>query len=97
MLRIGTDFSHIFEMFDDTNMRSGLNPFYHIAQCCHACCVVVQLLASYQKSLSLLGLWITVFLGDKNNGNAAPCTLDALLAVIPSTLADITVSATEGL
>ena len=26
-----TDFSHIFEMFDDANMRSGLYPFFHIA------------------------------------------------------------------
>ena len=26
-----TDFSHIFEMFDDVNMRSGLFPFFHIA------------------------------------------------------------------
>ena len=25
------DFSHIFEMFDDANMRSGLYPFFHIA------------------------------------------------------------------
>ena len=26
-----TDFSHIFEMYDDANMRSGLYPFFHIA------------------------------------------------------------------
>ena len=26
-----TDFSHIFEMFDDANMRSGLYLFFHIA------------------------------------------------------------------
>ena len=26
-----TAFSHIFEMFDDANMRSGLYPFFHIA------------------------------------------------------------------
>ena len=26
-----TDFSHIFEMLDDANMRSGLNPLFHIA------------------------------------------------------------------
>ena len=26
-----TDFSHIFEMLDDANMRSGLYPFFHIA------------------------------------------------------------------
>ena len=26
-----TNFSHIFEMFDDANMRSGLYPFFHIA------------------------------------------------------------------
>ena len=26
-----TDCSHIFEMFDDANMRSGLYPFFHIA------------------------------------------------------------------
>ena len=26
-----TDFSPIFEMFDDANMRSGLYPFFHIA------------------------------------------------------------------
>ena len=26
-----TDFSHISEMFDDTKMRSGLYPFFHIA------------------------------------------------------------------
>ena len=26
-----TDFSHIFEMFDDANMRSWLYPFFHIA------------------------------------------------------------------
>ena len=26
-----TDFSHIFEMFDYANMRSGLYPFFHIA------------------------------------------------------------------
>ena len=26
-----TDFSHIFEMFDDANMRSGLYPFFHMA------------------------------------------------------------------
>ena len=26
-----TDFTHIFEMFDDPNMRSGLYPFFHIA------------------------------------------------------------------
>ena len=26
-----TDFSHIFEMFDDANMRAGLYPFFHIA------------------------------------------------------------------
>ena len=25
-----TDFSHIFEMFDDANMRSGLYSFFHI-------------------------------------------------------------------
>ena len=25
-----TDFSHIFEMLDDANMRSGLIPFFHI-------------------------------------------------------------------
>ena len=28
----------------------------------HACCVDVQLLASYQESLALLGLWLGVFL-----------------------------------
>ena len=26
-----TDFSHISEMFEDTKMRSGLYPFFHIA------------------------------------------------------------------
>ena len=26
-----TDFSHIFEMFDDANMRSGLYPFFYIS------------------------------------------------------------------
>ena len=26
-----TDFSHLFEMFDDANMRSGLYPFFDIA------------------------------------------------------------------
>ena len=26
-----TDFVHIFEMFDDVNIRSGLYPFFHIA------------------------------------------------------------------
>ena len=26
-----TDSSHIFEMFDDANIRSGLYPFFHIA------------------------------------------------------------------
>ena len=26
-----TDFSHIFEMFDDANMRAGLYHFFHIA------------------------------------------------------------------
>ena len=26
-----TDFSYIFEMFEDTKMRSGLYPFFHIA------------------------------------------------------------------
>ena len=26
-----TDLSHIFEMFGDANMRSGLYPFFHIA------------------------------------------------------------------
>ena len=26
-----TDFSHISELFDDTKMRSGLYPFFHIA------------------------------------------------------------------
>ena len=35
----------------------------------------VQLLTPYQESLALLGPWIGVFLGDKDNGNAAPCTL----------------------
>ena len=33
VLEIGsrTDFSHLFEMFDDANMRSGLYPSFHIA------------------------------------------------------------------
>ena len=26
-----TDFTHIFEMLDDENMKSGLYPFFHIA------------------------------------------------------------------
>ena len=47
---------------------------YVIKQSCHVCCVNVQLLASYQESLLLLGPWKGVFLGDKNNGNASPCT-----------------------
>ena len=28
---IQKDFSHIFEMFEDTKMKSGLYPFFHIA------------------------------------------------------------------
>ena len=27
-----TDFSHMFEMFDEANMMSGLYPFFHIAR-----------------------------------------------------------------
>ena len=34
-----------------------------------------QLLASYQVSMALLGPWIGVFLGDRDNGNTTPCTL----------------------
>ena len=60
----------------------------------------VQLLAPYQDSLALLGLYIGAFLGE-DNANAAPCTflmvIDALLAVRPSTFADITASTTEGI
>ena len=54
----------------------------------------VQLLASYQESLALLGLWLGVFLGDIDSGNAVSCTIlivwNALLADRPSTFADIT-------
>ena len=35
----------------------------------------VQLLASYQESLALLGLWLGVFLGDIDSGNAVSCTI----------------------
>ena len=62
----------------------------------------VKLLASYQESLALLGLWLGVFLGDidmqwqccivHNSDN-----MDALLADRPSTFADIIVIALEGL
>ena len=59
-----------------------------------------QLLVPYQESLALLGLWLGVFLGDKDNGNDTPGTfidsMDALLAFRPSTFEYITVSATEG-
>ena len=41
----------------------------------HACCVDVQLLASYQESLALLDLWLGVFLGDIDSGNAVSCTI----------------------
>ena len=34
------------------------------------CCVYVQLLASYQESLSLLGLWLGVCFGDIDSGNS---------------------------
>ena len=37
--------------------------------------VDVPLLASYQESLALLGLWLGVFLGDIDSGNAVSCTI----------------------
>ena len=41
----------------------------------HACSVDVQLLASYQESLALLGLWFGVFLGDIDSDNAVSCII----------------------
>ena len=52
-------------------MFGGLDP----EQSYHACCVDVPLLASYHESLALLGLWLGVFLGDIDSGNAVSCTI----------------------
>ena len=68
------------------------------------CCVLVvwdvQLLASYQESLALLGLWLGVSWRYRqwqccilHNADS----MDALLADRPSTFADITVIAPKGL
>ena len=49
-----TGFSHIFEMFDDANMRSGLYPFFHTALLndfgSFALCMIERLFDSAQSS-----------------------------------------------
>ena len=52
-----TDFSHIFDMFADANMRSGLYPFIHIALlnyfCSFALCMSDRLFDSAHNSTAL--------------------------------------------
>ena len=35
----------------------------------------MELLASHQESFALLGLWLSVFLGDIDSGHAVSCTI----------------------
>ena len=60
-----TDFSHIFEMFDDANMRSGLYPFFHIALLndfgCFALCISDRLFDSAYSATASPSLSVEVY------------------------------------
>ena len=60
-----TDFSHIFEMFDDANMRSGLYHFFHIALLkdfgSFALCMSDRLLDSAHSSTASPSLSVEVY------------------------------------
>ena len=60
-----TYFSHIFEMFEDANMRSGLYPFFHIAQlndfCSFALCMSDKLFDSAHSSTVSPSLSVVVY------------------------------------
>ena len=57
--------SHIFEMFDDANMRSGLYPFFHIALLndfgSFALCMSDRLFDSDQSSTTSPSLSVEVY------------------------------------
>ena len=60
-----TYFSHIFEMFDYANMRSGLYPFFHIALLNHfgsfALCMSDRLLDSAHSYIASPSLSVEVY------------------------------------